>query len=87
MRYYYFLFICFISCSSENEELLIMEPEPEQINLINTIWESPGVNCSAYFDFRENTFISSNPCYDANGQVATMSWSREHIQEQVLDLI
>jgi|GEM_PF-3672960 len=69
----YILLFGAISCTSEDE---MMEPEEELevVELANTIWVDKGGNCDNFYDFSENTFISSNPCYTTNGDVNLMSW-------------
>ena len=73
------LFVCIgliVACSDEeSQEPTMEEMELEQENpFANTIWENVGSGCNAYYDFTDDKYISSNPCFDSNGEVVLMPW-------------
>ena len=55
------------SCESNENEILSNE-------LSNSIWYFEGQGCDIYFDFKESTFILTNPCFDNDGKMDLVYW-------------
>jgi hypothetical protein len=58
-----------VSCNKDDDNDLPTN------TLENSIWKSEGANCDSYFDFKESTFISINPCNNNGGDMDILAWT------------